>query len=229
MTSHSLFLHEEIVLLALHDEKGTVPFGTMVGYAVGGALIAELLLRERLALAPGKRADLLTVRSTTPVGEPALDLALEQIRTAKRRASATSWVGRLASRVPTRQIALRLAQRGIVRREEGRFLLIFTRDVFPTVNPDPERELVERMRRAIFEDREVDGRTAILVGLAKSVDLLRLVFDRKAVKARKQRLDELAKMHAAAGATREAIESVQAAMVAVTAASAAAAASSGAG
>ena len=36
----NLFLYEEIMLLALKDEEGTIASGTMYNYADGGAIIA---------------------------------------------------------------------------------------------------------------------------------------------------------------------------------------------
>ena len=44
MTDHSLLLHEQIVLLALRDDKGTPESGTWNNLAVAGAIVAELLL-----------------------------------------------------------------------------------------------------------------------------------------------------------------------------------------
>ena len=41
-----LLLHEEVLLLALRDEKGTIASGTMYQYALGGAILAELLLKD---------------------------------------------------------------------------------------------------------------------------------------------------------------------------------------
>ena len=40
----SLFLHEEVMLLALRDEEGTIASGTMYQYAIGAAILAELLV-----------------------------------------------------------------------------------------------------------------------------------------------------------------------------------------
>ena len=40
---NTLLLHEEIMLLALRDEEGTVVSGTMYQYAIGGAILADLL------------------------------------------------------------------------------------------------------------------------------------------------------------------------------------------
>ena len=52
-----LFLHEEIMLLALRDEKGTVEFGSMYNYASAGAILGDaprhghgLRFASRLAL-----------------------------------------------------------------------------------------------------------------------------------------------------------------------------------
>jgi len=46
----NLFLHEEIMLLALRDEEGTIASGTMYQYAIGAAVLAELLLNKRIAV-----------------------------------------------------------------------------------------------------------------------------------------------------------------------------------
>ena len=46
----TLRLHEEILLLALRDEAGTIHSGTSLRYAVAGAVLAELLLEDRVRL-----------------------------------------------------------------------------------------------------------------------------------------------------------------------------------
>ena len=62
-----LYLHEEIMLLALRDEEGTVEFGSMYGYALGGAILAELLLAGRISVEEGKRK-LVNLVSDEPIG-----------------------------------------------------------------------------------------------------------------------------------------------------------------
>ena len=58
--NEKLFLHQEILLLALRDERGTIESGTMYQYAVGGAILSELLLANRIAveLNDGGRAEI---------------------------------------------------------------------------------------------------------------------------------------------------------------------------
>ena len=50
MSLDALCLHEELLLLALKDDEGTVAGGTMYQYAIGGALIAELVMAERVTV-----------------------------------------------------------------------------------------------------------------------------------------------------------------------------------
>ena len=49
----TLRIHEELLLLALHDKKGTNAFAPLLDPALGGGLMAELLLDERIELLDG--------------------------------------------------------------------------------------------------------------------------------------------------------------------------------
>ena len=51
-TRRSLYLHEEILLLALKDEKGTF-VAASYEMALGGAILAELLLQKRIGIENG--------------------------------------------------------------------------------------------------------------------------------------------------------------------------------
>jgi ABC-type thiamine transport system substrate-binding protein len=61
---------------------------------------------------------------------------------------------------------------------------------------------------------ELDAHTVVLAALANGSGLLKLVFDKKKLKGRKKRLEQLTKGNVAGKATREAIEAMQAAVVA---------------
>ncbi len=216
MRSRRLFLHEEIMLLALRDEQGTVVGGTHYSFALGGAILAELLLQERVKVDDSRRKKLLTVKSAKPIGEPLLDECLEKVRSAKRRASLQTWVGRFAGIKQLRhRVALALCERGILRADEDTVLLIFKRKVYPELDPKPERELIERLRQAVFTyTNELDPHTVVLAALAHGSGILKVVFDKKKLKARKKRLEQLTKGNVAGKATKEAIEAMQAAVVA---------------
>ena len=150
---NTLFLHEEILLLALRDEEGTIASGTMYQYAIGAAMLAELLLNRRIAVDESSKRKLVDLVSSTPLGEPLVDECLEKISSAKRRTVLQTWVSRFAGvKSLKHRVAQELCRRGILRADEDKVLLIFTRKIYPEVNPEPERKLIERLRRAIFTD-----------------------------------------------------------------------------
>jgi hypothetical protein len=62
-----LFLHEEIMLLALRDETGVMESGAWYSFAMGGAILSELLLAGRVEIDGGKKP----VRRTLRTGQEA--------------------------------------------------------------------------------------------------------------------------------------------------------------
>ena len=111
-------------------------------------------------------------------------------------------------------MAEQLAKRWILRIDEDKVLGIFTRKIYPEVDPRPERELIERLRQAIFGDGgEIDPRTVVLLSLANSADLLKLVFDKKQLKSRKARIEQVVNGDLTGKATNEAIQAMQAAVM----------------
>ncbi len=212
----NLFLHEEIMLLALRDEEGTIASGAMYQYAIGAAVLSELLLNKHIAVVEeSKKKKLVDLISSQPFGEPLIDLCLEKIRNAKRRGSLQTWVSRFAGvKNLKHRVARQLCERGILRASEDKILLLFTRKIYPEVNPEPERKLIERLRQAIFTDsRNVDARTVVLVSLANSTGLLRVVFDKKELKDRKARIEEISNGEITGKAAKEAIAAMQAAVM----------------
>jgi hypothetical protein len=213
-----LFLHEEIMLLALRDREGTVASGTNYSYAVGGAALAELLMRDRAVVDREKKKKFLRLVDSTPFGEPVLDECMQKLASAKKRAQLQTWVSRFASVKKLKdRVAGQLCRRGILRADEDKVLLLFKRKIYPEINPTPEREIMDRLHRAIFTDTDdIDPRTVVLLSLAKSADILNVNFDKKKLKARKKRIEQVANGEVTGKATKEAIEAMQAAvMVAV--------------
>jgi Golgi phosphoprotein 3 len=172
-TKSRLFLPEEIMLLALRDKEGTVEPGTHYQYAIAGAVLAELLLRGRINVEQKKKKIFVRVVDSTPVGEPLIDDCLAKIIGAKKPAQLQTWVQKLAGvKNLKNRVAGQLSRRAILRADEDKVLGIFTRRVYPEVDPGPERQLIAGLRNAIFnEDREVDPRTVILLSLANSAEL----------------------------------------------------------
>jgi Golgi phosphoprotein 3 len=211
-----LFLHEEILLLALRDEKGTVDArARMYQYALAGAIVAELFLGERVAVEPDKKR-LVNLVSARPLGDPLLTECLGRIAEAKRRQRLNAWVQRFARiRDLRHRVAAGLCTRGILRVSEDKVLWIFTRRIYPERDPRPEKRIIERLRRAIFtESRTVDPRTVVLLSLAHGAGLLAIPFDRKQLRERKKRIEHVIEGELLGRATREVVQAAQAAATA---------------
>ena len=214
-TQNTLFLYEEIMLLALRDEEGTIASSSTYQYAIGGAILAELLLNKRIGIDEAKRKKLVNIVNPAQVGDPLIDECLEKISTAKRRSSLQTWVSRFAGvKNLKHRVAEQLCRRGILRANEDKVLLIFTRKIYPEINHEPEGKLIDRLREAIFTDTEdVDPRTAVLISLAHSADLLKNVFDKKKLKRHKSRIKQIIDGEMTGKAAKEAIEAMQAAVM----------------
>jgi hypothetical protein len=82
------------------------------------------------------------------------------------------------------------------------------------VDPGPEQELIEKMRAAIFSEiQDIDPEIVVLVSLAHSAGLLKIVFDKKELKGRKKRIEEISNGEITGKATQDAIQAMQAAIM----------------
>jgi len=212
--TQTLHLHEEIMLLVLSDKLGTPAFGAMYAQAMGGAILAELVLTGRLEIEEGKRG-MVNLIDGTPLGDAIVDEALRKVRTAKRRAAAATWVQRFGGlHRMYHRVALELCKKGILKADEQKVLLIFNRTVYPELDPKPERKMKERLERAIFTDTDkIEPRTAILISLAHAADLLRIYFKKADLKKRTKRIEQITQGELMGKATKEAAQAAQAAMM----------------
>lgn len=212
----SLYLQEELMLLALREETGTVRTSVPLEYPLAAAVLSELLLQNRIKIDQVKKNKLLVdLVDPAPLDDPILNEAIKKIRDAKRRGSLKTWVQRLAQiKKCKHRIAIQLCRKGILREDEDKVLFFFTRKIYPEIDPRPEKALVERIRTAIFTDKaEIPARDMIIIALALRANLLRQKFDKKDLKARKKRIKQIAEGSVTAKAAQEVMEAVMAAMM----------------
>jgi len=209
------------MLLMLRDDAGTMESHTqMHRLALGGSLLAELLLAGSIAIDDDKKK-LVRVTATKRFREPILDECMELITTSKRPKSAAIWVSRfgLLKRLRHR-IAESLCRKDILEDSEDKVLFFFTRAIYPTINADPERVIVESMRDAVLGDSEsLEPNIVLLIALAHATGLMRIHFEKSELKARKERIEKIAEGNMAGTATVNAVRAAaQAAQAAVMAA-----------
>lgn len=213
----TLQLHEELILLGLNDDKGTFT-GSMLAFGVGGAMVSELLLQERIATSDDDE-NIVSVLNAGPTGDEVLDELLGMINSASKPRSLKDWVlaaGRIKEL--THRIARRLAAAGIVEQDERKILWVFTQRIYPEVDGSHEDAIRARMARVMFDPAtEPDERTAVLIAFASQTNLLAPNFVPMELKQHKSRIDDLAKGKIlAAEATGKAIAAVQTAVMVAT-------------
>ena len=208
-----LLLYEEVMLLALRDEQGTLATG-FVEQSVAGAILAELLLEGRISIDSSKK-QWVSLTNDQTTGDPVIDECLEKMAASKKRVTLQNWVHKLAGIKDLKhKVALQLCKRKILRADEDKILFLFNRRIYPEVNPTPERKIIERMRKAIFSGgRQLDARTVVLISLANGSDILSHTFGRKKLKPRKKRIEQITQGDLTGKATQDVIAACQAALV----------------
>lgn len=212
-----LLLHQEVLLLALNDKKGTFSNG-MYLYSVTGAMVSELLLQAKIARAEGKEG-LVSVIDASSTGDELLDELLQQIQTSKKLRGLSHWVSQ-AARVKDlpHRVAHQLSEKGVVTEGKKKFLWVFTQRIYPELDGTFEDAVRNRMASVMFDESAVpDGRTAVLIALARHATLLKTNFAAVELEQHKDRINALANGNVlASGATMETIKAVQAAIIVAT-------------
>jgi hypothetical protein len=211
---------EEFALLAYRDDGSKDTDGTSLDNGLGGALLLELALAERVDVVDKK----VVVIDPSPTGDAQVDEALARIAADEQGRKPGYWVAKLAKDARGRTLD-RLVEAEVLTREESKVLRFFPRTRYPArdgVEPAEESEARQRLLAAVSGQGPVEPRTAALCALVTATSLDRKVFaglDRKQVKAR---LKEISAGAWAAAAVKKTIEEIQSAVVVVAVAAAAA-------
>ena len=216
--NNRLFLYQEVALLSLKDKKGTVESGAHYKAAIGAAVLAELLLSGRVEIEQEKKKQFVRVINDKSLGDPLLDECLQRIQTSKKRRQLKAWVSRFANtKNLMHRVAVDLSRLGVLRVAEDKVLLVFKRRIYPEIDPKPEREIIARLKKAIFGAGAVDPRIVSLVAIAQSTNLLKNAFEKKQLRERKERIKSIASGDATGKAAKEVVQADQAAaaMVAI--------------
>ena len=210
-----LFLHEEVLLLALSDDKGSILAGAWYQQAVGGAVLSELLLAERIVIKKHGKKTLIEVSCTDSIGDALADEWLAKMAKSEKEKTLGDWLSKIANTKDLKErVARRLVGLGILEEQEDKVLFFFNRTRYPEADGSPERAICERLYSAIFTDAtDVSARDVALLSLVKSADILPKVFEKSELKRRKQRIEDLIAGELTGKAT---VELIQAMIVVIT-------------
>lgn len=112
-------LSEELLLLALDDEKGSVGMNasTTLDTALAGAQLLDLVLAHKLNLDSGR----IVVSNSAPTGDPVLDLALKNIAGDPNTRKPASWIPKMTKGLRKRLLA-ELVRKGILAEDKKKIL-----------------------------------------------------------------------------------------------------------
>ncbi len=213
-----LRLHEELLLLSLDDEKGTIR-ATNFKYAICAGLLGELILEGRASLERGSKPskDRILPASAKPLSDPLLDEVLRKVREAKKPRSPKDWVSKLSQLGGLRKrVATSLVRRGILREQRRRVWLLFPWTFYPALDPAPKRRLVQRLHEAVTGDGPLDERTTIAIAVAAATGVLKPALGKQVVKARKDRIEQIVEDQSIASAAHGALQDAAAAAAAAS-------------
>lgn len=210
----TITLAEEITLLSLDDESGSVKQRQTVGWAVAGGILLELVLAQRVVVS-GKYLELV---DTSPTGEELLDGRIGLMQTwmrgrSKRRV--TDWLTKDQAKAVAATVE-RLSGRGVVVEERHKALGVFPVRRYPEADGTIERALRERLASVVLKGTEADERTACLVALIHAAKLHGLAFPGRPRKEISARTAEIADGQWATESVRSAIRDMQMAVAAIT-------------
>ncbi len=184
---------EEILLLLLRDDDGkfvNVPQSAM-DRAIAGAVLMELAMENRI----DTDLENLILVDSTPVGDSLLDSTLAQIAEGEQN-DARHWVEQITRRAPEiREEALsRLVERGILERQDDRFLWVFRSRRYPLVDGEAEREVKLRIMGVLFSDAVPSPRDVVIICLAHACGIFGELLSKRELEQATARIDQVRKL-----------------------------------
>jgi MHS family proline/betaine transporter-like MFS transporter len=190
----SISLIEEFLLLTLEDEGGefdSVP-EIFLSCGIAGAALMDLSIRGKID------SDLHGVWpvDTSPTGDLVLDRVLGEISDEPARLDAKAWIERLSKMAPELRIASlnSLCAKGILHREDQRFLWVLKARRYPVVAGQERPEAKRRVLSLLFNDDIPEPYDIALTALADACFVFeRILTPRELVRA-KPRIMQIARM-----------------------------------
>jgi hypothetical protein len=209
-----VLIAEEVLLLSIdHDSGKNVLLGNdKIAPVLGGALLVELALMERIGVTPDsdgwRRRGRVMITSTAPTDDPELD-DLMAVLERREGARVKDLLSQLSFKPITNGLRDRLLQRlaraGVVREQRSE---IFRLRRWPTANPVPGDELRSRLWAALVGGATPTERTAALISLLNATGRLPKVVAGADAKALRVRAKELSEGDWAGKAVKRAIDEV---------------------
>lgn len=200
---------EEMMLLMLDDEGGKfidVPTVSLE-HALAGSVLMDLALERRVDTDPKQ----LFVIDPTPTGDDLLDPTLARIVQAEETYDCGHWIKASAVHADEiRERALdRLVERGILRREEDRFMWVLPTRRYPIIDNKTVREVKLRIMEVLFGNEIPDPRDIVIICLADACRVFDLIMSKKELRQAQERIDVVRRMDLIGQAVARAVRDLE--------------------
>lgn len=212
-----LLIAEDVLLLLLDDEKGTISGETVLYYVLGGAMLSELALAGRARFEPVQglfKGGTVHAIAGEPSGDPVLDAAWDRLAEKEARGPQEALI--VLSKDLRELLTDRLVERGLVERRKKKFLGLIPSTTWPAADARHEAELRNAISHAL-RGGVPDPRTAAVISLlAASMQLDVVKVDDLSSKQIRERAKEISEGNWGAGAVQQTIETMIAGIAAAT-------------
>ena len=209
-----LTLIEDFLLISLDDEKGSFILDTTyVNNGLAGAVMLELALNGKIEL----RDNFIHLKNGDPIDDLILDQTIQAIKNEKKDKKVGFWIGALnANASDIKNVTLKkLTDKGIISKQKGKTLWVFSYNKYPTKDALPENEVRSRLNNIVLNKMEPTPKCLMLLNLIDVCELSFEVYRTKDVrKAAKNKIRELTK--SSGDITDQTTLEVQTAIIAAT-------------
>lgn len=173
-----LTITEELMLLAVHDEKGNVIFAATSSIPYGLSCAILLDLQELGKISIDSETMNIEVINDDSIKIEFLDKAFRQISSKNKNRTLDFWIRALANEIKDYQnlIYENLVLNGILRREAKKLLFLIKFDRYPTLNPAPELETRDNIHKVVMMGIEPHLKLLNLISLMYACNLINEVF-----------------------------------------------------
>ncbi len=168
-------LAEDLLLLLTDDETGRhLADSTSLDYALGGAVLIDLVSKGKVHITEASgafKSGRVEVMDRSPTGDLVIDEAM--VKVTKRKPQTPQTLVPILAKGLRKQIIERLANKAILRAEEGRIMGIFPATRWPATDSRHEAQIRQGLYEAlVVPQRAPNPDEAALISLLHAINLI---------------------------------------------------------
>ena len=199
-------LGEDLVLLAIEPDRGTVAARNRLPYGLRGSELVRLAASGRVGITSNR----IVVLDDSPTGDERLDAALANLARSRRPPQPKAWVGHPGSGICDAYLA-RLAATGAIREDRRMLLGFIPARRWRIADPARAADTRARLDAIVHATGPVNTAQAAFAGLASASGLGPVLYPGMANRHLRKRLERIAKGELTRGADAGQADAAQAA------------------